>query len=252
MSASSPRSSWRQRHRGPRAHARRRHGPLEEDRARRASSTASASPQFPKTTSTRSSRWVERMNADMLRAGARAARAARLRPRPRPRLAGRAARPSGWRDALRRALARDDGPRDRARPPPGLGAASTRSPTSTAIERWMVRSADRVIICSHYMRGHVADVFGIAERGITVIPNGIDPRDLAARRATSTRCARASPRPTRSSCCWSAAWSTRRASSSRSTRSPRRDRAARQRALPGRRHGHRRGRAEGPGASAWD
>jgi glycogen(starch) synthase len=42
----------------------------------------------------------------------------------------------------------------------------------------MVRSADRVITCSRYMRGHVASVFGIAPAGVTVIPNGIDPRDL--------------------------------------------------------------------------
>jgi glycogen(starch) synthase len=47
-----------------------------------------------------------------------------------------------------------------------------------ATERWMVRSADRVITCSHYMRSHVASVFGIAPRWITVIQNGIDARDL--------------------------------------------------------------------------
>jgi glycogen(starch) synthase len=47
-----------------------------------------------------------------------------------------------------------------------------------AVERWMVRRADGVITCSHYMRGHVADIFDIAERRVTVIPNGIDPRDL--------------------------------------------------------------------------
>jgi glycogen(starch) synthase len=46
------------------------------------------------------------------------------------------------------------------------------------VERWMVRRADRVITCSHYMRDHVADVFGIPERRVTVIPNGIDPLDL--------------------------------------------------------------------------
>ena len=46
------------------------------------------------------------------------------------------------------------------------------------IETWMAGRADRVITCSHYMRGHVADVFDIAERRITVIPNGIDPEDL--------------------------------------------------------------------------
>jgi glycogen synthase len=47
-----------------------------------------------------------------------------------------------------------------------------------AVERWMVRRADAVITCSHYMRGHVADIFDIDEGRITMIPNGIDPRDL--------------------------------------------------------------------------
>jgi glycogen(starch) synthase len=47
-----------------------------------------------------------------------------------------------------------------------------------AIERWMAKRADSVITCSHYMRGHAADIFDIDERRITVIPNGIDPRDL--------------------------------------------------------------------------
>jgi glycogen(starch) synthase len=45
-----------------------------------------------------------------------------------------------------------------------------------AVETRMVRAADRVITCSHYMRGHVRDVFGV--EGVTVIPNGIDPTDL--------------------------------------------------------------------------
>jgi glycogen(starch) synthase len=47
-----------------------------------------------------------------------------------------------------------------------------------AVERWMAHRADSVITCSHYMRGHVADIFDIDEGRITVIPNGIDPRDL--------------------------------------------------------------------------
>ena len=47
-----------------------------------------------------------------------------------------------------------------------------------AVERWMARRADSVITCSHYMRGHVADIFDIDENRVTVIPNGIDPRDL--------------------------------------------------------------------------
>jgi glycogen(starch) synthase len=46
------------------------------------------------------------------------------------------------------------------------------------VERWMANRADRVITCSHYMRGHVADIYGLEEERITVIPNGIDPLDL--------------------------------------------------------------------------
>jgi len=47
-----------------------------------------------------------------------------------------------------------------------------------AIERWMARRAEGVVVCSHYMQGHVADVFGIDEAKAQVIPNGIDPLDL--------------------------------------------------------------------------
>jgi glycogen(starch) synthase len=47
-----------------------------------------------------------------------------------------------------------------------------------AVERWMAHRAERVIVCSYYMRGHVADIFDIDERRIAVIPNGIDPNDL--------------------------------------------------------------------------
>jgi glycogen synthase len=47
-----------------------------------------------------------------------------------------------------------------------------------AVERRMVRGADRVITCSHYMRRHVADVFGIPASKVTAIANGIDPSDL--------------------------------------------------------------------------
>jgi len=46
------------------------------------------------------------------------------------------------------------------------------------VERWMAQRAERVIVCSYYMRGHVADIFEIDERRIAVIPNGIDPNDL--------------------------------------------------------------------------
>lgn len=46
------------------------------------------------------------------------------------------------------------------------------------VEKWIVNRADRVITCSAYMREHVADVFGVDEACVEVIPNGIDPGDL--------------------------------------------------------------------------
>ncbi len=46
------------------------------------------------------------------------------------------------------------------------------------VERRMAHRADGVIVCSYYMRGHVADIFDIDERRIAVIPNGVDPNDL--------------------------------------------------------------------------
>jgi len=46
------------------------------------------------------------------------------------------------------------------------------------VERAMVRRSDRVIACSRFMQSHIAAVFGIPERSIAVIPNGIDPGDL--------------------------------------------------------------------------
>jgi glycogen(starch) synthase len=47
-----------------------------------------------------------------------------------------------------------------------------------AVERAMVRRADGVITCSHFMHRHVSTVFDIPPERITVIPNGIDPGDL--------------------------------------------------------------------------
>jgi len=35
-----------------------------------------------------------------------------------------------------------------------------------------------VIACSHYMREQIADIFGVEEENVLVIPNGIDPEDL--------------------------------------------------------------------------
>ncbi|MGH2865694.1 MAG: glycosyltransferase family 4 protein [Solirubrobacteraceae bacterium] len=47
-----------------------------------------------------------------------------------------------------------------------------------SVERWMARRADALIVCSYYMRGHVADIFDIDERRVAVIPNGVDPAEL--------------------------------------------------------------------------
>jgi glycogen(starch) synthase len=46
------------------------------------------------------------------------------------------------------------------------------------VERWITNRADRVIACSYYMREQIADIFGVEERRVSVIPNGIDPEDL--------------------------------------------------------------------------
>jgi glycogen(starch) synthase len=46
------------------------------------------------------------------------------------------------------------------------------------IEKWMANRAERVVTCSAYMREHVADIYGLDEERVTVIPNGIDPTDL--------------------------------------------------------------------------
>ena len=46
------------------------------------------------------------------------------------------------------------------------------------VERWMANRAERVVTCSAYMREHVADVYGLDEGAISVVPNGIDPSEL--------------------------------------------------------------------------
>ena len=88
------------------------------------------------------------------------------------------------------------------------------------VERRMVRAADQVITCSHYMRGHVAEVFGIDEAKITVVPERGRPRGPPAGREPAAACAPATRSRTSSSCCWSGGSSTRRASTSRSTPCP--------------------------------
>jgi len=47
-------------------------------------------------------------------------------------------------------------------------------------ERRIVHRADRVIACSEFMAGHIADVFATDQSRITVIRNGVDPADLVA------------------------------------------------------------------------
>ncbi len=46
------------------------------------------------------------------------------------------------------------------------------------IERWITNRADSVIACSYYMREQIADIFGVPDEKVVVIPNGIDPEDL--------------------------------------------------------------------------
>ena len=46
------------------------------------------------------------------------------------------------------------------------------------VERWITNRSDRVIACSYYMREQIADIFGVRDERVSVIPNGIDPEDL--------------------------------------------------------------------------
>ena len=70
------------------------------------------------------------------------------------------------------------------------------------VERWITNRSERVIACSHYMREQIADIFGVKEGRITVIPNGIDPDDLPAQtRPSWPGCAPSSPPRTRSWSC---------------------------------------------------
>ncbi len=48
------------------------------------------------------------------------------------------------------------------------------------VEHWMANRADQVVTCSAYMREHVADIYGLEEEKIAVVPNGIDPSELEA------------------------------------------------------------------------
>jgi glycogen synthase len=46
------------------------------------------------------------------------------------------------------------------------------------VERWITNRSEHVIACSYYMREQIADIFGVEEQRVSVIPNGIDPADL--------------------------------------------------------------------------
>jgi glycogen(starch) synthase len=46
------------------------------------------------------------------------------------------------------------------------------------VERWIANRSEHVIACSYYMREQIADIFGVEEQRVSVIPNGIDPADL--------------------------------------------------------------------------
>jgi glycogen(starch) synthase len=48
------------------------------------------------------------------------------------------------------------------------------------VERWIANRADRVIVCSFYMREQIVDIFDVPDENVEVIWNGIDPDDLRA------------------------------------------------------------------------
>src|ERR687892_329560 len=59
------------------------------------------------------------------------------------------------------------------------------------VERWITNRSERTIACSHYMREQIADIFGVEEERVSVIPNGIDPDDLPAQDPAELRRLRA-------------------------------------------------------------
>ena len=54
----------------------------------------------------------------------------------------------------------------------------------------MARTADRLIVCSEFMGGHISTVFAVPRARYTVIPNGIDVDKLRPSAATPSRPAR--------------------------------------------------------------
>ena len=130
----------------------------------------------------------------------RARRPLRLRPRPRPRLArGDGLRPPGA--PLRRA-AGDDDPRDRARPPPGLGrqAPPEPHPRGRALDHQPRRPRDRLLVLHaradrRHLRRRGGARRGDSRTGST--PTTCSPRT----RPSCGGCAPSSPRRTSGSCC---------------------------------------------------
>jgi glycogen synthase len=46
------------------------------------------------------------------------------------------------------------------------------------VERWIANRCEQLITCSAYMRDHVADIYGLEDEAVAVVPNGIDPSEL--------------------------------------------------------------------------
>ena len=114
----------------------------------------------------------------------------------------------------------------------------------------MVRNADHVITCSHYMRGHVGTTFRVPPARISAIPNGIDPHDLEPRRPRPRRPAREVRPAGRAARAAGGPPGLREGLPPRARRARPGDPPLRRRALRGGGHGHGRGRAEAPGAPA--
>ena len=193
--------------------------------------------------------WVEHMNADMLAAGRRA-----RRPLDFDLVHGHDWLVAVAGDHLANALplpVRGDDPRDRVRPPPGLGRQASAVATSTASSAGWPTAPTSVITCSHYMREprrrHLRDRRGARQRD----PERDRPRRPAAGRRPRRRCARASPRPDEKLVLLVGRLVYEKGFQLALEALPDGVIAARRRrALPGRRLGHARGGAQGPGRAS--
>ena len=173
-------------------------------------------PAFPKDDLEAFVRWVDAMNDDMRAAGAALGDTLSLRPRPLARLAG-GGRGAQARAALRLPVARDRA-RDRVRPPPGLGRQAPAAPHPRRRAADGARGRRRHHLLALHARPRrrgVRDRRGARHGG----PQRHRPRRPAAGRRPAAAARAATRRRTSGSCCWSGGSSTRRASTSRSTRS---------------------------------